>query len=66
MIDALKPSYPGASLELNDEITDESSNVVNWGSSVELGKVEFARLRSDCCEGMSVRGLSSEKYYARR
>ena len=62
MIGALKPSSPGAFLALNDEMTDESSNVVEGGSSVESGTVDSERLRSDCCEGVSVEGSSSGKY----
>ncbi len=54
MIGALKPSCPGAFLGLKDEMTDESSSVVNWGLSVESGKAKFERLRSDCYEGVSV------------
>ncbi len=66
MIGALKPSCPGAFLELKDEMTDDSSSVVNGGSFVEFDRSELERLRSDCCEDVSVEGSSSRKYCVRR
>ena len=66
MMVALKPSRPGAFLVLNDEMTDESSNVVKGGSSLESGTVDCERLRSDWCESVSVEGSSSGKYCDKR